>query len=96
MGEALKPQSVVVRKSDLPNTPVDGDLVILNMATNNYVGLDEIGRRIWDALEEPRRVDELCRLMTEHYAGAPEEIGRDVVAFLNELSSEGLIRVSEG
>jgi hypothetical protein len=96
MSVMVGPLSVVVRVKDLKSAPVDGDLVIMNLAKGNYVGLDKIGRRIWTVIEEPRRVADLCRQMTDEFSGEPEIIAQDVLAFLNELVAEGLIAVAEG
>jgi hypothetical protein len=90
----LGPDVVVVRVNDLRSTPVDTDLVIMNMPTKNYVGLDDIGRRIWSILETPSRVDALCSRLTREYAGDPAQITRDVLEFLNELYAENLITVT--
>ncbi len=94
-GSSLGPQTLVARKGDLPATAVDDDLVILNLATQNYVGLDDIGRVIWEELSEPRRVDDLCRAMTERSTGPTDAIHADVEAFLGEMLSEGLIVIVE-
>ena len=87
--------TVIARKNDLPSTSVDNDLVILSLASNNYVGLDAVGRKIWESIETPCRVDQLCQLMSSSFSGAPSQIGNDVIAFLKELAEEGLIDVSD-
>jgi hypothetical protein len=81
----------VIRKDDLMSSPVDNELVILNMTKNNYIGLDEIGRRIWDFLIEPCRVDELCTRLSREYEATADEIAVDVLPFLEELYQEELI-----
>ena len=83
----------VVRKAELPSTKVDNDVVVLNVATQNYVGLDDIGGALWELLAEPQQVADLCRIMCARYDGPPEEIAADVTAFLAELHREGLIAV---
>jgi hypothetical protein len=88
-------QTRIARKPDLLATAVDDDIVILNIATQNYVGLDDIGSAIWGLLDEPRRADDICRAMAECYDGPPEEIRADVLTFLGELVAEGLIVVAE-
>jgi hypothetical protein len=65
------------------------------MAKNNYIGLDEIGRFIWDLLAEPSRVDELCIRLSRHFEATPDQIATDVLPFIEELESEGLIKVLE-
>lgn len=87
--------STVVRTSGLMTTPVDRDFVILNPARDNYVGLDEIGRRIWELLTAPCQVSELCRRVAQEFSGDSKEIATDILAFLNELASEGLIDVAK-
>ncbi len=96
MNERLQLGSVVVRKKGLPSTAVDADLVILNLESNNYIGLDNIGRRIWELLDTPSAVAEIARMMCAQFSGPPEAIERDVLALLQEMSEEGLIDVSRG
>ena len=89
------PQSVVYRVKDSPSTPVADELVILNLAKSDYVSLDRIGTRIWDVLEKPHRVDELCRSLEDKFSGDSGKIASDVLRFLNELAAEGLVHVSD-
>jgi len=84
--------SVVMRVEDLMSTPLDEEIVILNMVKDHYVGLDETGRAVWDLLAEPRRVDELCELLSREFDATPGEIAADVLPFLEELREEGLVR----
>jgi hypothetical protein len=93
--QAIGLHTLIARKTGLPETTVDDDLVILNLLTQNYVGLDDIGRAVWEYLAEPRRVEDVCRAMTERYAGPPDEIRTDMMTFLSELLAEKLIVVVE-
>lgn len=83
----------VVRFPELMSTPVDKEIVILSLASNHYVGLDEIGRRVWELLEQPKRVDELCRQLTREFEATEQQIAGDVLPFLGQLKNEGLLRV---
>lgn len=87
--------SRIVRTEGMMSAPVDDDMVILNIPKNNYVSLDQIGRRIWDLLESPLTVAELCATLSGEFEGSSEQIAADVLAFLNELNSEGLVRVPD-
>lgn len=88
----LEPSARYARIEGLMSTPLDREIVILNMPRNNYVALDEIGRRIWELLETPRSAEELCRQLCEEFEGAEAEIARDVTGFLEQLQAEQLIR----
>jgi hypothetical protein len=92
---ALTFDSIVVRTGGLMSTPLDRDVVILNPARDNYVGLDEVGRRVWELIEGPKEVRDLCRQVTGEFHGDPEQIAAEVLDFLNELAAEGLIAVTK-
>ncbi|TRZ90243.1 PqqD family protein [bacterium] len=87
--------SLVTRTENLASSAIDTDLVILNLQRNNYIALDAIGRRIWELLEAPRRVEDLCRQLGREFNGPPEQISADVVRFLNELEQESMIHAVE-
>lgn len=84
----------VFRPEGMMTAPVDKDIIILNMAKNNYVSLDMIGRRIWELLEKPILVGELCRHLQQEFAGEEGQIAADVLSFLAELEKEGLLGVA--
>jgi hypothetical protein len=92
---AIESISTVVRTAGIMTAPVDTEIVLLNMTGNNYISLDAIGRRIWELLEEPVVVDELCRQLGTEFEATQEEIRSDVLPFLTELEREGLVRVAE-
>ena len=81
----------VARDPFLMAAPIDNDLVILGLVSNNYIALDEIGRRIWEMLDTERQVAELCGLLAQEFNGAPEQIAADVLPFLTELRDEGIL-----
>ncbi|MBF0547401.1 MAG: PqqD family protein [Candidatus Riflebacteria bacterium] len=83
----------VVRKENMISSPVGNELVILNLGKDNYIGLDEIGRWIWDFLSEPCLVNELCNRLSKEFDATVDEITADVLPFLEELRQEELICV---
>jgi len=90
----LTPGSVVSRTEGLMSTSLGEELVILNPANDDYVGLDEIGRRVWDLLVRPEPVQDLCLRLTREYRGDPRQISADILDFLNEMAAEGLVYVA--
>ena len=90
---ALDMDTIVTRDAEAVATPVDNELVILNMAGNNYMTLDDIGRRIWELLATPMRVDDLCARLAGEYAGERKQIDTDVLAFLKRLAADRLVHI---
>ena len=86
-------ESVVARNNELLSAPVDREIVFLNTGIDSYVALDEIGRRIWDLLERPRPIAELVSELELEYSGSSETIASDVIAFLEELEDDEMVRI---
>jgi hypothetical protein len=90
---AIETTTNVVRMEGIMTAPVDQEIVLLNMSSNNYVSLDAIGRRIWELMEAPITVNEMCCQLSSEFEGDQEQICVDVLSFLTELEREGLVRV---
>ena len=82
----------VSRTPDLMATQIDEELVILNMATNSYVALDPVARRVWELMATPTRVDELCDRLEVEFAAPAGQIPHDVLVLLEGMLKDGLVR----
>lgn len=85
--------SRIVRNDDLPSAPVDREIVFLNAGLERYVALDDVGRRIWDKLAVPITIGTLVDELEREFTAPRGAIARDVLAFISELESEGMVRV---
>lgn len=84
----------LARTENLMTAPADRDLVILNLKGNNYLALNDMGRRIWELLQTPHRVDDLCQQLSGEFDATPEQIAGDVLPFLTELVNENVVYVA--
>lgn len=87
----LELSTVVVRSDDPLVAAVDGELVMLDARTSAYFGLDGIGTRIWELLEEPRAVDAVCSALVEEYEVDAERCRTEVLGFIGELVEANLV-----
>jgi hypothetical protein len=90
---SLTSDSAVKRTGGLMSTRVGDEIYVLNPVRDQYTGLDDIGRRIWDLLEAATRIDSLRDRMVQEYEGDPQQIATEVMEFLNDLHTEGLLEV---
>ncbi|MEI7831817.1 MAG: PqqD family protein [bacterium] len=86
--------STITRTQTCMVAPMENELVVVSLASNEYVALNEIGRVIWEMLETPQRVETLCAQLAEKYAASPELIYADILPFLQELQDVSLIEVT--
>jgi hypothetical protein len=66
---------------------------MLDPKASRYFGLDRIGRRIWDLIEEPVSVAALCTALQAEFDVAAERCIADVSAFLERLHKAQLVEV---
>jgi hypothetical protein len=70
--------------------------VLLNLDTEQYVGLDEVGRAMWHALLGCASLEEAVHQMTDQYDGDAAAIRKDFSAFIKRLLDLGLVHVTDG
>jgi len=64
---------------------LDDEVAILNLKSTLYFGLDEVGAYIWQALSEPRAVNDLCKAVLDQFDVEEARCNTDVIEFLTEL-----------
>ncbi len=88
--------SVVVATKELATADLEGQAVILNLTSGLYHGLNAIGSRIWQLVQEPRTVSAIRDVLLEEYEVDAETCMRDLLAVLVEMRSAALVEVSDG
>lgn len=96
MSTTLSRSSIVVAAKDQVSCDLAGEAAILNIRNGVYYGLDPVGARIWQLIQQPRSVDEVRETLVGEYEVEPERCAQDLVALLEQLLAEGLIEVREG
>lgn len=72
---------------------VDDDLIMMHASSNNYLSLSGSGGRIWELLERPRSISQLCLVLAAEYEIDPETARKEVRAFVDELVSRQALDV---
>lgn len=85
--------SRVVRQGEPLTSQVDDDLVLFSPDKGMYYGTQAVGRRIWSLLAEETGVEELCDRLLQEFDVDRTTCHDEVVAFLDSLAAEQLIRV---
>jgi hypothetical protein len=92
---ALPAGAVVQRRGDLlANDLSETETVMLDVAGSSYYGLKDVGKVIWDQLESPMNLDELCERLLTQFGVDRDTCRRETAAFLETLYERGLIVVT--
>ena len=74
---------------------VDEEMVLLDMNSENYFGLDEVGTAIWQAMQEKEVLQEVYNTLLEQYDVEAEVLEKDILDFVEKLVESGLVEVEE-
>lgn len=70
---------------------VGGETMLLDLSSGTYFGLDQIGGRIWQLLEDGSSPAEACDALIGEYDVIRETLETDVLALLADLLERRLI-----
>lgn len=82
---------VVTRKGDWLFSRVDDELVMMSADKGNYLGLSEVGARIWELIEVPMSLEDLCARLLGEFEVEAETCQREVETFLAELAKHDAV-----
>jgi hypothetical protein len=75
---------------------LQGELVLLNLNTGVYFGLDHVGTRIWSLLQESRSLQQVLDALLQEYE-VPATKGReDLLKLVAEMREKGLVEIHNG
>jgi len=67
------------------------EIVLLDLDSGTYYGLDEVGARLWELITGTATIGEAIDTMLGEYDVEREVLERDVFRLLAELEEKGLI-----
>ena len=71
---------------------IAGEMVLLNLSSGLYYGLDPVGSRIWETFSEgPCAVSKVCDVVEAQFDASRDVIERDVLALVEDLLENELI-----
>ncbi len=82
--KAVVPEHVLFRE-------LEGESVLLNIETETYFGLDDVGTRMWNRLIESPSIQLACDALLSEYEVAPETLKKDLTNLLEGLFEQGLL-----
>jgi hypothetical protein len=72
---------------------LQNEAVILNLNSERYFGLDDIGTRFFSLLNSSESVQQAYEVLLAEFEVDPEILRQDLVEFLKLLDEKGLVEV---
>jgi hypothetical protein len=88
---AISLQSSLKASDEVVFRELDGEAVLLHLASGMYFGLDGTGTRMWQLIEQHGRLTAVLAALCEEFDAPREAIERDLLSLASELSEKGLL-----
>lgn len=92
---SLSAESLIRPAPHAVSCELSGETVILDTASDRYFALTAIGTQIWDWLQTPCTLANLCERLQQEYNVTPEQCQADVSALIDQLAHHGLVTTGE-
>jgi hypothetical protein len=86
--------STVVASKGPVSSELAGEIVILDLKSGTYYGLNEVGARIWELIQEPRTVGQIRNVIVTEYDVGTDQCEQDIVLLLQEMVAKGLVEIT--
>lgn len=85
----------VLVPSDVLISQVGGESVILNLKSEHYFGLDQVGTDMWAALTASESIQAAYEKLLSEYDVDRERLKRDLTSLIEKLVEHGLVEISD-
>jgi len=97
MKNEVKQMELLHQKVICPETvfaqEVDNEIVLLDMQSENYFGLDSVGAVMWQFMQEHLTLQDVLNALLEYYDVDEAILKKDLLHLVEQLHTNGLIRL---
>jgi hypothetical protein len=89
----IGPDTLLQRKPGMLFNEIDGEVVMLSIENSEYYGMDKVGSRIWQLLENPMRFNELVIKLMDEYEVTEDQCRHETLEFVKKIMEKRLLNL---
>ena len=78
---------------DVISQEVSRETVLLDLNSENYFGLDEVGTRVWQLIEASGKLQDIYDTMLAEYEVEPDQLLEDLEQLVTDIQKAGLVEL---
>jgi len=94
MAREIGSQTVIVASRDQLSADLGDSAALLNVREGVYYGLDEVGSRVWQSIQQPRSLASITDELLQEYEVERERLEADLISLAADLCAAGLAEVA--
>lgn len=84
-------KTIYTRNSKTISGRLHDEMVMMDLDKGKYFSLNQVATRIWELLENPSGIDQLCVVLSAEYEVDPDQCRRETEEVLGEMVRLGLV-----
>jgi Coenzyme PQQ synthesis protein D (PqqD) len=84
-----------INTSEVTGQVIDGEAIIMNLATGMFYSIDNVGASIWTWIEQGFSVGEITAQITAHFDVSEDRARSDLEDLAGQLIAENLVEVRD-
>ncbi|HPJ69084.1 MAG TPA: PqqD family protein [Bacteroidales bacterium] len=89
--EKIDFKTTYVRNENTISGRLQDEVVMMDIDKGKYFSLNPVATRIWDLIEVPLTIDELCSRLMEEYEVDAEQCQSEVTEVIDEMVKLGVV-----
>ena len=90
----IAPSQKLVISDEVLGQEIDGESVLLDLRSEKYFGLNPVGTRVWQLLNERKSMGNMLDILHSEYAVNRKQLEKDVGDLLERMLQAGLVTLS--
>ena len=90
----IGPDDVVTISSEVLAQEIAGEAFLLDLKSEQYFGLSEVGTRIWQLMQEGQKISSIRQQLLEEYDSTEDQINADLNDIVSMMADAGLVSVA--
>jgi len=83
------------RNTQIIDGELDNNQVMLHLEKGKYFGLNSVGKRIWDMIEQPTSFEEIIAVLLSEFDVSESQCSQEAKTFLDKAVQYDVIKKSE-
>ena len=80
------------RNNEIIDGTLEENLVMMHIEKGKYFGLNPVGKRIWELLEQPKSTEEITDILLTEFEVTPEQCTAEVQEFLDKMEKSDVVK----
>ncbi|MBN4059033.1 PqqD family protein [Endomicrobium sp. AH-315-J14] len=90
----MNDNQAIKASDDVLSRVIDGDAVLLDLASGTYFGLNEVGSRVWELISAGSTVGDVRTTIHSEFEVDQATLDADLEELFTSLTAKGLIEIA--